>query len=174
MGEAAVLAVNGERYEAAGVDPSTTLLEFLRTRTPVRGPKLGCGEEIGAPALSSSWTSDLSHVAAVQSGNAMGADLFQEGGVGGNKVPGARRLFREPRHAATAASLRRPGRTVFEEPLVPFKPLDRTRAAKIGRGLGRPYQAGAPAPESWIPPGASAMAEAGGQAAKVRRISGAC
>jgi len=39
-----VLAVNGERYEAAGVDPSTTLLEFLRTRTPVRGPKLGCGE----------------------------------------------------------------------------------------------------------------------------------
>ncbi|TVU44678.1 hypothetical protein EJB05_04127 [Eragrostis curvula] len=45
MGEAAVvLAVNGERYEAAGVDPSTTLLEFLRTQTPVRGPKLGCGE----------------------------------------------------------------------------------------------------------------------------------
>uniref|UniRef100_A0A0D9VZZ9 aldehyde oxidase n=1 Tax=Leersia perrieri TaxID=77586 RepID=A0A0D9VZZ9_9ORYZ len=47
MGEAAaaaVVAVNGERYEAVGVDPSTTLLEFLRTRTPVRGPKLGCGE----------------------------------------------------------------------------------------------------------------------------------
>ncbi|XP_066331858.1 indole-3-acetaldehyde oxidase-like [Miscanthus floridulus] len=41
---AAVLAVNGKRYEAAGVDPSTTLLEFLRTQTPVRGPKLGCGE----------------------------------------------------------------------------------------------------------------------------------
>jgi len=39
-----VVAVNGERYEAAGVDPSATLLEFLRTRTPVRGPKLGCGE----------------------------------------------------------------------------------------------------------------------------------
>ena len=39
-----VLAVNGKRYEAAGVDPSTTLLEFLRTQTPVRGPKLGCGE----------------------------------------------------------------------------------------------------------------------------------
>ncbi|KAL6893926.1 hypothetical protein ACP4OV_008024 [Aristida adscensionis] len=39
-----VVAVNGTRYEAAGVDPSTTLLEFLRTRTPVRGPKLGCGE----------------------------------------------------------------------------------------------------------------------------------
>ncbi|CAM0902992.1 unnamed protein product [Alopecurus aequalis] len=39
-----VLAVNGVRYEAAGVDPSMSLLEFLRTRTPVRGPKLGCGE----------------------------------------------------------------------------------------------------------------------------------
>ncbi|XP_039832660.1 indole-3-acetaldehyde oxidase-like isoform X2 [Panicum virgatum] len=44
MGKAVVVAVNGERYEAAGVDPSATLLEFLRTRTPVRGPKLGCGE----------------------------------------------------------------------------------------------------------------------------------
>ncbi|CAN6281052.1 unnamed protein product [Urochloa humidicola] len=49
MGEAApapavVLAVNGRRYEAAGVEPSMTLLEFLRTQTPVRGPKLGCGE----------------------------------------------------------------------------------------------------------------------------------
>ncbi|CAN6286573.1 unnamed protein product [Urochloa humidicola] len=49
MGEAApapavVVAVNGRRYEAAGVEPSTTLLEFLRTQTPVRGPKLGCGE----------------------------------------------------------------------------------------------------------------------------------
>uniref|UniRef100_A0A0E0QW40 Uncharacterized protein n=2 Tax=Oryza TaxID=4527 RepID=A0A0E0QW40_ORYRU len=46
MGEAAaVVAVNGERYEAVGVDPSMTLLEFLRTRTPFRGPKLGCGED---------------------------------------------------------------------------------------------------------------------------------
>ncbi|CAL4919469.1 unnamed protein product [Urochloa decumbens] len=49
MGEAApapavVVAVNGQRYEAAGVEPSTTLLEFLRNHTPVRGPKLGCGE----------------------------------------------------------------------------------------------------------------------------------
>ncbi|KAL6893925.1 hypothetical protein ACP4OV_008023 [Aristida adscensionis] len=57
MGEAAptaagtvVVAVNGKRYEAAGVDPSTTLLEFLRTRTPVRGPKLGCGEVMAAAA----------------------------------------------------------------------------------------------------------------------------
>ena len=47
VGSAVVLAVNGVRREAAGVHPSTTLLEFLRTRTPVRGPKLGCGEEIG-------------------------------------------------------------------------------------------------------------------------------
>ncbi|KAK3149113.1 hypothetical protein QOZ80_3AG0213140 [Eleusine coracana subsp. coracana] len=39
-----VLAVNGQRYEAVGIDPSMTLLEFLRTQTPVRGPKLGCGE----------------------------------------------------------------------------------------------------------------------------------
>ena len=51
-----VLAVNGKRYEAAGVAPSTSLLEFLRTQTPVRGPKLGCGEgtlrQIRAPLLS--------------------------------------------------------------------------------------------------------------------------
>jgi hypothetical protein len=42
MGKAAaavVVAVNGQRYEAAGVDPSTTLLEFLPTQTPVRGPQ---------------------------------------------------------------------------------------------------------------------------------------
>jgi xanthine dehydrogenase iron-sulfur cluster and FAD-binding subunit A len=45
-----VLAVNGKRYEAAGVDPSTTLLEFLRTQTPVRGPKLGCGEGTCPPS----------------------------------------------------------------------------------------------------------------------------
>ncbi|CAM0876727.1 unnamed protein product [Alopecurus aequalis] len=43
-GSTVVLAVNGVRREAAGVHPSMTLLEFLRTRTPVRGPKLGCGE----------------------------------------------------------------------------------------------------------------------------------
>ncbi|KAJ8458929.1 hypothetical protein OPV22_031855 [Ensete ventricosum] len=39
-----VFAVNGERFELAKVDPSTTLLEFLRTRTRFTGPKLGCGE----------------------------------------------------------------------------------------------------------------------------------
>ncbi|KAG6530876.1 hypothetical protein ZIOFF_004638 [Zingiber officinale] len=40
-----VLAVNTERFELAKVDPSTTLLEFLRTRTRFTGPKLGCGED---------------------------------------------------------------------------------------------------------------------------------
>ena len=46
--ERLVLALNGRRYEAAAdeLDPSTTLLEFIRTRTPFRGPKLGCGEGI--------------------------------------------------------------------------------------------------------------------------------
>jgi hypothetical protein len=44
-----VLAVNGVRREAAGVHPSMTLLEFLRTKTPVRGPKLGCGEGMSTP-----------------------------------------------------------------------------------------------------------------------------
>jgi aerobic-type carbon monoxide dehydrogenase small subunit (CoxS/CutS family) len=41
-----VLAVNGQQYEAAGVDrgPVDDAAEFLRTQTPVRGPKLGCGE----------------------------------------------------------------------------------------------------------------------------------
>jgi xanthine dehydrogenase iron-sulfur cluster and FAD-binding subunit A len=43
-----VLAVNGVRHVAAGVHPSMTLLEFLRTKTPVRGPKLGCGEGTSA------------------------------------------------------------------------------------------------------------------------------
>jgi abscisic-aldehyde oxidase len=32
-----VFALNGQRYEVAGVDPSTRLLEFIRTQ-------LGCGE----------------------------------------------------------------------------------------------------------------------------------
>jgi abscisic-aldehyde oxidase len=39
-----VFALNGQRYEVSGVDPSTRLLEFIRTRTPFKGPKLGCGE----------------------------------------------------------------------------------------------------------------------------------
>lgn len=41
-----VFALNGRRYEVAGADvhPGTTLLEFIRTRTPFTGTKLGCGE----------------------------------------------------------------------------------------------------------------------------------
>ncbi|KAH7661601.1 Aldehyde oxidase/xanthine dehydrogenase protein [Dioscorea alata] len=39
-----VFAINGERFELSDVDPSTTLLEFLRTETRFKGAKLGCGE----------------------------------------------------------------------------------------------------------------------------------
>ncbi|KAF8690690.1 hypothetical protein HU200_041065 [Digitaria exilis] len=39
-----VFALNGRRYEVAGADPSTRLLEFIRTQTPFKGTKLGCGE----------------------------------------------------------------------------------------------------------------------------------
>ncbi|XP_065866010.1 indole-3-acetaldehyde oxidase-like [Euphorbia lathyris] len=39
-----VFAVNGERFELCSVDPSTTLLEFLRTQTSVKSVKLSCGE----------------------------------------------------------------------------------------------------------------------------------
>lgn len=41
-----VFAVNGERFEVSDSDSdlSMTLLEFLRTRTRFKGPKLGCGE----------------------------------------------------------------------------------------------------------------------------------
>ncbi|KAI3461217.1 hypothetical protein Pfo_017880 [Paulownia fortunei] len=39
-----VFEVNGERFEVPEVDPSTTLLEFLRSSTRFKGAKLGCGE----------------------------------------------------------------------------------------------------------------------------------
>ncbi|CAI0452397.1 unnamed protein product, partial [Linum tenue] len=39
-----VFAVNGCRFELSDVDPSTTLIELLRTRTPFKSVKLGCGE----------------------------------------------------------------------------------------------------------------------------------
>lgn len=39
-----VLAVNGQRFQVETVDPSMTLLEFLRTQTPFKSVKLGCGE----------------------------------------------------------------------------------------------------------------------------------
>ncbi|KAJ1696193.1 hypothetical protein LUZ63_004705 [Rhynchospora breviuscula] len=42
--ERLVFALNGERYEVSPVDPSLTLLEFIRTETRFRSSKLGCGE----------------------------------------------------------------------------------------------------------------------------------
>ncbi|KAJ0714441.1 putative aldehyde oxidase [Helianthus annuus] len=39
-----VFAVNGERVELTSVDPSTTLLQFLRSHTRFKSVKLGCGE----------------------------------------------------------------------------------------------------------------------------------
>ncbi|XVE79118.1 hypothetical protein DITRI_Ditri14bG0032400 [Diplodiscus trichospermus] len=40
-----VFAVNGKRFELSDMDPSTTLLdEFLRSQTPFKSIKLGCGE----------------------------------------------------------------------------------------------------------------------------------
>ncbi|KAF2299839.1 hypothetical protein GH714_004391 [Hevea brasiliensis] len=42
-----VFAVNGQRFELFTVDPSMTLLEFLRTQTPFKSVKLGCGEGLG-------------------------------------------------------------------------------------------------------------------------------
>lgn len=47
-----VFAVNGERFELPSVDPSTTLLEFLRTRTRFKSVKLGCGEGLFSLSLS--------------------------------------------------------------------------------------------------------------------------
>ncbi|XP_017607354.1 abscisic-aldehyde oxidase-like isoform X1 [Gossypium arboreum] len=39
-----VFAVNGELFELSELDPSTTLLEFLRSQTSFKSVKLGCGE----------------------------------------------------------------------------------------------------------------------------------
>ncbi|XP_002515837.2 abscisic-aldehyde oxidase isoform X1 [Ricinus communis] len=39
-----VFAVNGKRFELSNIDPSTTLLEFLRSQTPFKSVKLSCGE----------------------------------------------------------------------------------------------------------------------------------
>lgn len=39
-----VFYVNGEKFEVSDADPTTTLLEFLRSRTPFKSVKLGCGE----------------------------------------------------------------------------------------------------------------------------------
>ncbi|XP_010417869.1 PREDICTED: abscisic-aldehyde oxidase-like isoform X3 [Camelina sativa] len=37
-------AVNGERFKVDSIDPSTTVLDFLRFNTPFKSVKLGCGE----------------------------------------------------------------------------------------------------------------------------------
>lgn len=39
-----IFAINGHRFELSNVDPSTTLLQFLRSHTPFKSVKLGCGE----------------------------------------------------------------------------------------------------------------------------------
>lgn len=39
-----VFALNGRRVDLPEVDPSLTLLTYLRTQTPFRGTKRGCGE----------------------------------------------------------------------------------------------------------------------------------
>ncbi|KAG5627599.1 hypothetical protein H5410_012817 [Solanum commersonii] len=43
-GGSLVFAVNGERFELPCIDPSTILLQFLRSQTCFKSPKLGCGE----------------------------------------------------------------------------------------------------------------------------------
>ncbi|KAL0741025.1 hypothetical protein Bca4012_082538 [Brassica carinata] len=43
-GEDLEFAVNGERFKVNSVDPSTTLLDFLRLNTPFKSVKLACGE----------------------------------------------------------------------------------------------------------------------------------
>ncbi|PNX92579.1 abscisic-aldehyde oxidase-like protein, partial [Trifolium pratense] len=39
-----IFAINGDKFELSKIDPSTTLLEFLRTQTRFKSVKLGCGE----------------------------------------------------------------------------------------------------------------------------------
>jgi abscisic-aldehyde oxidase len=41
-----IFAINGDKFELSNIDPSTTLLEFLRTQTRFKSVKLGCGEGI--------------------------------------------------------------------------------------------------------------------------------
>jgi len=41
-----IFGVNGEKFELYNVDPSITLLEFLRNHTSFKSVKLGCGEGI--------------------------------------------------------------------------------------------------------------------------------
>lgn len=43
-GEDLVFSVNGEKFQVLSVDPSTTLLEFLRSNTRFKSLKLSCGQ----------------------------------------------------------------------------------------------------------------------------------
>ncbi|XP_055817941.1 abscisic-aldehyde oxidase-like [Solanum dulcamara] len=43
-GSSLIFAVNGQRFELPCIDPSITLLHFLRSQTCFKSPKLGCGE----------------------------------------------------------------------------------------------------------------------------------
>ncbi|EPS68517.1 hypothetical protein M569_06242, partial [Genlisea aurea] len=45
-----VFEINKQRFQVPEIDPSTTLLEFLRTRTPFKSAKLSCGEGSGCGA----------------------------------------------------------------------------------------------------------------------------
>ena len=44
MGDDIRFLLNGERVDAAGVSPQTTLLEFLRDERRLTGTKEGCAE----------------------------------------------------------------------------------------------------------------------------------
>ena len=110
-------------------------------------------------SVSSSWSLDLSHVAVVQSVNAMGVDLFQQGGEGGSKVSGAQRLSGEPRHAAKATSgedgarNNRRGMDGISNTVHPWYPLSRwiglvRPRSSVDSVVLVPCQAGEPVPRA--------------------------
>ncbi|KAH9699216.1 Indole-3-acetaldehyde oxidase [Citrus sinensis] len=57
-----VFAVNGEKFEVSSVDPSTTLLEFLRYHTRFKSVKLGCGGCGACVVLLSKYNPELHQV----------------------------------------------------------------------------------------------------------------
>nr|CAB3452602.1 unnamed protein product [Digitaria exilis] len=76
--ERVVFALNGRRYEVAGADPSTRLLEFIRTQTPFKGTKLGCGEGYKDEDLYNKYIDiggipELSNIVKIESGFEIGA-----------------------------------------------------------------------------------------------------
>jgi hypothetical protein len=58
-GRRVVLAVNGVRHEAVGADVSMSLLEFLRTRTAVRGPSSAAAKVSHTNPTSRAYLPDL-------------------------------------------------------------------------------------------------------------------